>query len=616
MKKIILTLALISGIGAPSIFTFVPCATAQVLGGEGPRARQSGLRGDVLDVNLRNPGTLEDCITPSEMDRVRCIRLSGSINGDDIRFIRKVCDRSSAVDEGGKKVSNYVDLELEHVRIVGGGRDYSYRTEHDVIGKRMFSSLSTLRNVTLPRGLRRIENNAFSSCNNLQEVYFTGRELRSIGDDAFQYCSRLSRINLPDGLESIGNGCFYGCDNLKRIDLPYSLQSIGNEAFSGTALNDIRLPRNLTYLGTNALKGTNIRSLLLPDRVAIEKDAPGRMPKLREFLVERGNPYYTTEDGVLYDNSGTKLLNFPAGKDGNINVPDGVKAIANGAFMECRDITAVSLPSSLITIGAQAFEGCTGLRAINIPADVEIIGERAFYNCRKLEGLSIEGPVKELLGRTFQDCSSLRSIILPNELIRIGESAFESCESLRSLEGANSLLSIGRYAFKKCGFVELALPSSVTTIDENAFRDCKALVSITLPASLKALSKEMFRGCESLEQLDMSQLPDLREIGENAVRDCKRVNRIMLPEGLTTIGNNAFRGTAITTLTLPASIHDIGEKIVEKCKMESITCLSTMPPVLKKLSDKKTQLHVPAGSVEAYKQAKSWKDFKNIDPIN
>ena len=88
MKKIILTLALISGIGAPSIFTFVPCATAQVLGGEGPRARQSGLRGDVLDVNLRNPGTLEDCITPSEMDRVRCIRLSGSINGDDIGFIR------------------------------------------------------------------------------------------------------------------------------------------------------------------------------------------------------------------------------------------------------------------------------------------------------------------------------------------------------------------------------------------------------------------------------------------------------------------------------------------------------------------------------------------------
>ena len=162
MKKIILTLALISGLGTPSIFTFVPCATAQVLGGEGPRARQSGLRGDVLDVNLRNPGTLEDCITPSEMDRVRCIRLSGSINGDDIRFIRKVCDRSSAVDEGGKKVSNYVDLELEHVRIVGGGRDYSYRTEHDVIGKRMFSGLSTLRNVTLPRGLRRIENSAFS----------------------------------------------------------------------------------------------------------------------------------------------------------------------------------------------------------------------------------------------------------------------------------------------------------------------------------------------------------------------------------------------------------------------------------------------------------------------
>ena len=585
MKKVILSLILLAGLGVVNCFAIKPVATPQVLGG---RPGQSMLKGDVLDIGLREPGSLEKSLTTTEMDRVRSIRLSGSMNGDDIRFIRKVCDRSSAVDENGRKVSNYLDLDLEHVRIVGGGKEYSYRTEHDVIGNNMFSGLSILRNVTLPRGLRRIEHNAFSSCSNLEDVYFTGRDLRSIGDGAFRSCYRLSRINLPDGLESIGDECFYGCSNLRRIDLPYTLQSIGDEAFCDVPLTDIRLPRSLRSLGTDALKGTNIRSLLLPEGVVIEKDRPGRMPKLKEFLVERGNRYYTTEDGLLYDITGKALLCYPPAKSGRINVPDGVESINTAAFKECHDLTAVSLPLSILSIGAQ-------------------------YGCRSIENLVIEGPVGELRERAFQDCSSLKSISLPAELKRIGESAFESCKSLTRLDGATSIVSIGRYAFKKCGFTELILPQTVTKIEENAFRDCKDLKSITLSNMLTSLPKEMMRGCESLESINMPQM--LKEIGENALRDCKKLETITLPEGLTTIDNNAFRGTAITQLTLPSTTRTIGDKIVEKCKMQSITCLATVPPELKRVSEKKTPLYVPVGTENAYRQAKSWKDFKNISSI-
>jgi len=107
----------------------------------------------------------------------------------------------------------------------------------------------------------------------------------------------------------------------------------------------------------------------------------------------------------------------------------------------------------------------------------------------------------------------------------------------------------------------------------------------------------------------------LRSIGENALRDCKSLPSLILPDGVVEILNNAFRGTAITQLTLPASIQTIGDKILEKCKMQSITCLAVVPPVLKKISEKKTTLYVPASSVDAYKSAKPWKDFKNILPV-
>ena len=64
------------------------------------------------------------------------------------------------------------------------------------------------------------------------------------------------------------------------------------------------------------------------------------------------------------------------------------------------------------------------------------------------------------------------------------------------------------------------------------------------------------------------------------------------------------------------NILEIGDKIVEKCKMQRIVCLAIVPPVLKKLSEKKTPLYVPASSVDAYKNTKPWKDFKNILPID
>ena len=181
------------------------------------------------------------------------------------------------------------------------------------------------------------------------------------------------------------------------------------------------------------------------------------------------------------------------------------------------------------------------------------------------------------------------------------------------MEFGNSLTVILKEAFKKSGFVQLELPDDVTTIGENAFRDCKNLTSITLPNSLKVVEKELFRGCEKL--VNVSLPSELTTICENAFRDCKLLPSVELPEGLTSIDNNAFRGTSLSLLTLPASIQVIGEKIVEKCKMQSITCLAVNPPVLKKISEKKTTLYVPSSSVEAYKQAKPWKDFKNILPI-
>ena len=578
------------------------------------RPRKSYLRGDVLDVDLRQPGTLKEYISPDEEKLVRCIRLSGSMNGDDAKLIKKIGGRSGASDAQGRSVDNYLDLELERVRIVGGGGSFLTRTEHDVISSSMFSYMSCLRYVSLPRSLRRIDSEAFEGCGKLEEVRFMPRtNIREIGDEAFRGCSRLKRINLPEGIELLGDRCFYGCSDLRNLELPLSLREIGKEAFHNVPLSRINLPYNLSFIGADAFDGTNLTSLLLPAGVTIENDSPGYMPKLKEFIVERGSDRYSIEDGVLYDDTGTKLLYFPPALKGYFTVPNGVETIRNGAFVNCLSLEGVTFPESLGVIGSNAFDGCSSLKTIDIPENVKAIGTKAFADCKNLSTANVLASVTTLPERMFEGCSSLKSVLLSSVLEKIGESAFEECKALVSIDGAESLRSIGKNAFKKSGIEEMTLPATVTTIEENAFRDCKNMKSLVMLGGVTAMPKEMMRGCDKLTSITLPI--GLRSIGENALRDCKSLPSLILPDGVVEILNNAFRGTAITQLTLPASIQTIGDKILEKCKMQSITCLAVVPPVLKKISEKKTTLYVPASSVDAYKSAKPWKDFKNILPV-
>ena len=607
MKRLILTLMLLSACGC------VSCVVAAVSPQREEVQRRSFLRGDVLEIDLREAGKLNEYLGPGEDRQVRCIRLSGVMNGDDAKFIKKICERSKAVDVNGREVDNYLDLELDRVRIVSGG-SYSNRSDRDVISNLMFYGCRCLRYVSLPRDLYRIGNSAFSGCSNLEEVRFYGRgSVREIDSEAFSYCDRLIRINLPEGLESMGERCFYSCDRLRQINLPSTLREIGKEAFQDVPLTDVRLPQGLTFLGSNAFKNTKIVSLFLPRDVQVENNAFGSMPKLKEFQVERGNRYYTTEDGVLYDATGELLIYYPQAKSGSFAVPEGVTTLHNGSFAGCNSLSNVTFPQSLTTIGANAFSDCGSLREIVLPYEVTSVGSNAFSNCKQLRSAAINGNISTLMSKTFENCSSLQKVVLSPNIETIGEKCFNECKSLQTIDWGGSLRSIMKEAFRKCGFVELEVPEGVTVIGENAFRDCKSMRSIVLSSNLAVVEKELFRGCENLVHVSLPQ--NATTIGENAFRDCKALPSIELPEGLTTIYNNAFRGTSLTQLTLPSTMKQIGDKIVEKCKMQSITCLAVMPPVLSKLSEKKTPLYVPAGSVASYQTTKPWKDFKNILPI-
>ena len=166
--------------------------------------------------------------------------------------------------------------------------------------------------------------------------------------------------------------------------------------------------------------------------------------------------YNKSDEPIVYEEKKYK---------GEVNIPDEIynyakheplyvgitKGIGKYAFLECTELTSVTIPNSVEYINEGAFFWCTGLTSITIPNGVTSIGEAAFAGCVNLKSLSIPSSLTYLGKRAFEGCSSISSsIAIPDGIISIGESAFNECKSITSISIPGSLIDIPRQLCSSC----------------------------------------------------------------------------------------------------------------------------------------------------------------------
>ena len=168
-----------------------------------------------------------------------------------------------------------------------------------------------------------------------------------------------------------------------------------------------------------------------------------------------------------------------------------VLALAEKAFFNVNDITAVYVPEGVVSIGDSCFESCSLLNEIHLPTTLKAIGYRAFCQTN-IEHITIPDSVFYIGSAAFED-TPIQDIILPSSLYVVSDGMFGRCKRLEKVvirEGCNA---IGGYAFSYCSRLShVFIPAGLTTIRNGAFSYCSGLKALEVPNTVISIGENSF----------------------------------------------------------------------------------------------------------------------------
>ena len=459
------------------------------------------------------------------------------LNGSEV----EVTYRGSSYDSYSNEYSGSVTIPSS---VTYNGTTYSVTS----IGKWAFDGCSGLTSITIPNSVTSIGEWAFCYCSGLTSITIPN-SVTSIRDFAFDYCSGLTSITIPNSVTSIGSSAFSGCYGLTSITIPNSVTNIGDRAFLDcSSLTSINIPNSVTSIGGSAF---------------------GYCSGLTSIIVEDANSTYDSRENcnaIIETATNTLIVGCQ-----NTIIPNSVTSIGDYAFTYCSGLTSITIPNSVTSIGAAAFSGCSKLTSVTIPNSVTSIGGSAFSGCSGLTSITIPNSVTSIGGNAFYNCRSLTSITIPNSVTSIGEKAFAYCSSLISINIPNSVTTLGGAAFYKCialqsvvlserlsellpgrgvrgdivgcfaqcsSLTSINIPNSVTNIGDRAFSDCSSLTSVTIGNSVTSIGDGAFAGCSSLTSVTIPN--SVTSIGSGAFYHCSSLTSVTIGNGVTSIGDEAF----------------------------------------------------------------------------
>lgn len=317
-----------------------------------------------------------------------------------------------------------------------------------------------------------------------------------IEKEAFDGCSKITSISIPNTVTSIGARAFSGCYKLKSINIPNKLTTIYEFTFSDcSSLDTITIPKSVKNIFNSAFDGCeSLKNVTLPNSIEIFRNYVfDHCSNLMNIYVEEGCQTLLSVGGILYTNSGT-LVQYPGARVGSFSIPEGITTIGRRAFGSCQYLEKVTTPGSLTMLDIGAFEGCSSLSSVELVSGLKYIDDDSFADCISLKEIRIPETVLTIGDRAFYRCNSLTTVFDYSQRKSVSKSCYAQCSSLMDVNIPSTVTSINYSAFSGCSSLNtISIPKSVTSIDNIAFNKCDLMISVTCYAKTPpAIKTETF----------------------------------------------------------------------------------------------------------------------------
>lgn len=387
----------------------------------------------------------------------------------------------------------------------------------------------------------------------IHRVYSTGKQDLNIG---IGHCSSLLEADLSSYTTTFSYGSdwrFYDNPFLQKLIIPKTIKIFGHYMFNmDIRLSELSIPDSLEMIWSNAFNSIAMDTLKLGAKVYEVSPLIGPLYEhLRWIEVGPANPFYVSENGVLYTKEKSSLVVYPYSRDGQeYALAPNTKSIAYNAFAHGHGSEYETLDMDIWQ--QRMNEG--KLKKIIFNNSLQELQHSTFCgSCIK----DFQGFENTQVQKIANDCfrfSAVESIYFPENLREIGDRAFAETPNLRKLGAAVS--------------------QSIHTIGQEAFRDAW-----------------------NLEEIDLFGCNALVEIPKSMCLCDSSLTYVGLPRNVQTIGDRAFEGCIS----------------LEKILCPAVDPIPVNPSVFAGVPKWKCVLSVPAGSVEKYKKANVWKDFYYIE---
>ena len=408
-----------------------------------------------------------------KIDEVRCTDGNIQINGSMLTYVL-----DSATD-----TYSITDCPTDATEAVIP-RTYSGKAVSK-LNQLAFDACSSLTNIIIPDSITDIGEYTFRSCTNLTKVKLPN-SITSIGSYVFNKCSNLTDITIPDGVTTIGGYTFSNCDSLTQVTIPDGVMTIGNCAFSNCDnLESVSIPASVNNIPKyTAFSGCR---------------------KLVNLVIDPDNAHYSFKDGVLYNKEKTKIYSIISASE--LIVPSTVTSfsISDGAVY----LTSVDFEenSQVISIQATGFNGSTNLTYVRIPDSVTSIGAQTFRQCSNLKTVILGKNIASIGEKCFYQTSADIYITNMDSWIRgnvtLGDNAIgASCkmhfidsndEEIVNITIPEDITSIRSRAFDKFKNIQsVVIHDGVTNIEDFAFNWCDSLTNVTIGSGVINIGKQAF----------------------------------------------------------------------------------------------------------------------------